>query len=101
MFGISKITTSILFGSIIAVSAAPAFAKDGGSHASSSSRYYSAGTSSHSVKGYVRKDGTYVAPSHATNPNSSKIDNWSTRGNVNPYSGKMGTRDPYAPYSNF
>ena len=101
MFDMPKITTSIFFGAIIAVSAASAFAKGGGSHSSSSSHYYSAGTSSHSVKGYVRKDGTYVAPSHATNPNSSKMDNWSTRGNVNPYSGKMGTRDPYAPHSNF
>lgn len=51
---------------------------------------------SHSTKGYVKKDGTYVAPSHATNPNASKADNYSSKGNVNPYTGKEGTKDPYA-----
>lgn len=49
----------------------------------------------HAVKGYVKKDGTYVAPSVATNPNSSKLDNYSTKGNSNPVSGKDGTVDPY------
>lgn len=52
---------------------------------------------SHSRAGHVRKDGTYVAPSHATNPNSSKTDNYSSKGNVNPYTGKAGTVDPYKP----
>jgi len=52
--------------------------------------------SSHSVRGYTRKDGTYVAPHRATNPNSTRSDNWSTKGNVNPYTGKEGTVDPYA-----
>lgn len=51
---------------------------------------------SHSTKGYVKKDGTYVAPSHATNPNATKTDNYSSKGNVNPYTGKKGTKDPYA-----
>ena len=52
--------------------------------------------SSHSVRGYTRKDGTYVAPHRATNPNSTMMDNWSTKGNVNPDTGKAGTKDPYA-----
>lgn len=56
---------------------------------------FSAG--SHSTRGYTKKDGTYVAPSRATNPNSSKADNYSTKGNFNPYTGKEGTKDPYAP----
>jgi hypothetical protein len=51
--------------------------------------------SSHYVRGYVRKDGTYVAPHYQTNPDSSVLNNWSTRGNVNPYTGKVGTIDPY------
>lgn len=50
---------------------------------------------SHMRNGYVTKDGTYVAPSMATNPNATKLDNYSTKGNVNPYSGKEGTVDPY------
>jgi len=50
-----------------------------------------------SVRGYVRNDGTYVQPHQQTAPNSTKADNWSTKGNVNPYTGKQGTVDPYAP----
>lgn len=52
---------------------------------------------SHYRSGYVKKNGTYVAPSRATNPNDSKADNYSSKGNVNPYSGKPGTVDPYKP----
>jgi hypothetical protein len=50
---------------------------------------------SHYRSGYVTHNGTYVAPSYATNPNNTKLDNYSTRGNVNPYTGKEGTVDPY------
>jgi len=50
---------------------------------------------SHSRRGYIKRDGTYVAPSRATNPNSTKIDNWSTKGNFNPYTGKVGTKAPF------
>lgn len=49
---------------------------------------------SHSVQGYTRSNGTYVPPSHATNPNSTTSDNYGTRGNTNPYTGQMGTRSP-------
>jgi len=47
------------------------------------------------VEGYYRKDGTYVAPHYRSSPNSSKEDNYSTKGNYNPYTGKKGTQDPY------
>lgn len=50
-------------------------------------------TGSHSVRGHVTKKGTYVAPSHATNPNKSTRDNYSHKGNVNPYTGKKGTKN--------
>jgi hypothetical protein len=43
------------------------------------------------VSGYTKKDGTYVAPHQRTAPNSTKADNYSTQGNVNPYTGKEGT----------
>ncbi len=46
------------------------------------------------VKGYVKKStGTYVAPSFKTSPNKSKLDNYSTKGNTNPYTGKKGTKN--------
>ncbi|MGF6412374.1 hypothetical protein OKW37_004044 [Paraburkholderia sp. MM5482-R2] len=46
------------------------------------------------VSGYTRSNGTYVAGHHQTNPNGTKYDNWSSKGNVNPYTGKEGTVDP-------
>lgn len=48
------------------------------------------------VKGYVRKDGTYVAPHVRSAPNTSTLDNYTTKPNYNPYNGKTGTVDPYA-----
>lgn len=87
----------IIVFSIAAIASAPVFALSGGgarlggSHSSTSHSY---GGGSHSVRGYVKKNGTYVAPSRATNPNRSKYDNWSTKGNSNPYTGKGGTKDP-------
>jgi hypothetical protein len=51
------------------------------------------------TRGYVRKNGTYVAPHNRTSPDHSKSNNWSTKGNVNPYTGKRGTVDPGKPKS--
>lgn len=56
------------------------------------------------VRGYFKRDGTYVAPSVRSAPNNSRLGNYSTQPNVNPYTGKTGTVDPYAvpvyrPYS--
>lgn len=51
------------------------------------------------VKGYIKKDGTYVAPHYRSNPNSSQYDNWSTKGNVNPYTGKKGYKNPDKNYN--
>ncbi len=48
------------------------------------------------VRGYVKADGTYVAPHYRSAPNSSVSDNYSTRGNYNPYTGQAGKKDPYA-----
>lgn len=51
------------------------------------------------VRGYVRRDGTYVEPYVRTAPNDTKLDNYSTAPNINPYTGRQGTVDPYAtPY---
>ncbi len=45
-----------------------------------------------SVKGGITKKGTYRPPHYRTSPNKTKTDNWSTKGNVNPYTGKKGTK---------
>lgn len=42
------------------------------------------------VRGHVRKDGTYVAPHHRTAPDGNFQNNWSTSGNYNPYTGEEG-----------
>jgi hypothetical protein len=54
-------------------------------------------TADNSVKGYTKKDGTYVAPHRKTDPNTRKDDNYSSKGNVNPYTGKKGYVDPNKP----
>ena len=51
-----------------------------------------------SVRGYTRKDGTYVSPYRRTRPDSSLRNNYSTRGNTNPYTGRRGTVSPYRTY---
>jgi hypothetical protein len=47
------------------------------------------------VRSHTRRDGTYVPGHQRTNPDWSKGNNWSSRGNVNPYTGKPGTKNPY------
>ncbi len=48
------------------------------------------------VKGYYKPStGRYVAPHYKTTPNRSKFDNFSTKGNYNPYSGQRGTVNPF------
>jgi hypothetical protein len=49
-------------------------------------------SSSHSVQGYTTQSGTYVQPHQQTNSNNTQLDNYGTRGNVNPYTGAVGTR---------
>lgn len=46
------------------------------------------------VKGYYKKNGTYVQPYQRSKSNESKLDNYSTKGNINPYTGKKGNQDP-------
>ena len=49
---------------------------------------------SHYVSPYVNSRGTYVQGHYQTNPNSTQLDNYGTRGNVNPYTGAVGTKTP-------
>jgi hypothetical protein len=44
------------------------------------------------VRGYFRKNGTYVQPHYRSMPDGNFYNNWSTFGNINPYTGKPGTR---------
>ena len=55
-------------------------------------------TADSQVQGYFRSNGTYVAPHVRTSPNATRLDNYSTQGNYNPYSGKMGTQPLFKPF---
>jgi len=53
------------------------------------------------VQGYTTKNGTYVAPHYRSSPDSSPYNNYSTKGNVNPYTGQAGTKNPYSSSSTY
>lgn len=65
---------------------------------SAQAQYYGYGSGSnsrsHSVGGYTNSHGTYVDSYQRTNPNSTQMDNFGTRGNYNSYNGSYGTRGP-------
>ncbi len=44
------------------------------------------------VSGYTNSNGTYVEPYFRTTPNTTRNDNYSTVGNLNPYTGSYGTK---------
>ncbi|HEY3875876.1 MAG TPA: hypothetical protein VGM92_10390 [Candidatus Kapabacteria bacterium] len=47
------------------------------------------------VHGYYRRStGTYVLPHYRTAPDHSRLNNWSTKGNYNPFTGKGGSEEP-------
>lgn len=63
-----------------------------GGHSSYKSSNSYGSRSDHTISGYTRSNGAYVRPSHATNPDATRSNNYSTKGNVNPYTGKYGTK---------
>lgn len=46
------------------------------------------------VQPYQKRDGTNVQGHYRTDPNNTRNDNWSTKGNRNPYTGEEGTKNP-------
>lgn len=75
-------------GSVLVCS--PAFAKGSGSHSGGGSHANAGGV--HNVKSYTTRGGTHVEGHRQTNPDGTKNNNWSTKGNVNPDTGKAGTK---------
>ena len=43
------------------------------------------------VRGYTRKDGTYVAPHYRSTQDNNLYNNYSSEGQTNPYTGKKGS----------
>jgi hypothetical protein len=54
------------------------------------------------VHGYTRSNGTYVHPYYRSSPDNTVTNNFSYKGNVNPYTGAVGTNryihDKTSPY---
>ena len=54
------------------------------------------------VGGYYRSNGTYVQPYNRSDSNGTVTDNYSFKGNTNPYTGREGTNynrhSPSSPY---
>ena len=69
-----------------------------GKSSGASSRSMSSGTgtgsnySSKGVSGYTKKNGAYVDPHQRSAPDTNSNNNWSSKPNVNPYTGKQGTQ---------
>lgn len=57
------------------------------------SSHHSSSSTTH-VKAYSKKDGKTVAAHDRTSPDHTKRNNWSTKGNTNPETGKKGTKNP-------
>ena len=58
------------------------------------------------VNGYFKRNGIYVQPHFRSSPDISTFNNYSSWGNINPYTGKWGTSNPvtqeiYKTYRNF
>lgn len=51
------------------------------------------------VNPYVRSDGTFVQGHMRSDANSTTSDNYSTKGNTNPYTGERGTKSPEPTYT--
>ncbi len=49
------------------------------------------------VKPYIKKDGKVVAPHTRSPENKTRADNYSTKGNINPNTGKPGTKPVVKP----
>src|SRR6188768_1527278 len=53
------------------------------------------------VKGYFRKNGTYVQPHYRSAPDGNPYNNYSYPGNLNPYTGEVATGDPSTYLNNY
>lgn len=86
----------LVFGLVSSADAGRRGGGGGGSHSSgghSGMTGTGSSSSSHAVRGYTTKRGTYVAPHRQTDPDHTQRNNYSTKGNVNPWTGKAGTRN--------
>jgi hypothetical protein len=58
--------------------------------------FYRPPVGDHYVPGYIRLDGTSVRGHHKTDSDDSFWNNYSSKGNINPYTGQTGKKTPWA-----
>jgi hypothetical protein len=95
--GISWLLAAILLAAVTGDAHAGKGGYRGGSRSSPSRTFRSSpGTGSRSssvhVRGYTRSNGTVVQPHRRSAADGRFSNNWTTRGNVNPYTGRAGSR---------
>ncbi|TWB39001.1 hypothetical protein [Nitrospirillum viridazoti] len=95
---ITLITAAIC--GLIFGSTAEARSHGGGHNGHSHTHSHRSYSHDHYVRPHVTKRGTYVHGHMQTNPNKTQNDNYSTKGNANPYTGQPGTksRDGQTPH---
>jgi len=82
----------IMLAASILIPSADSLARRGGYGDYRMPNYKSFGSSVR-IRGYTKKStGTYVYPHRRTSPDSRRLNNWSTKGNINPYTGKKGVK---------
>ena len=85
----------IIITSLFITMASSAYAS-GYSNSNSSTPYYNnSNNSSVDVSGYTRSNGSYVNSYERSSPDNTTSNNWSTKGNINPYTGQEGTKNGY------
>ena len=80
-----QLVATVASGSALARGCSRSTGSSHGSRSSGAARF---------VHGHATKNGNYVAPHRQTNPDGTKRNNWSSKGNANPDTGKAGTKDP-------
>lgn len=85
---------AFIVAAILAASTTAALAQSYGSSRSYGGYGTGSNPNSHYVAPHFNSSGSYTQGHQRTNPNSTQMDNYSTRGNQNPYTGQYGTRSP-------
>jgi hypothetical protein len=86
----------LLIAALLAATTVTASAQYGTLYGSRPGGLYGTGSNpnSHYVQPHFNSNGSYTGGHYRTNPNNTQRDNFGTRGNYNPYTGRYGTRAP-------
>jgi len=83
-----------LCAAVLAISTIPAAAQFGQQQSGFGGYGTGSNPNSHYVQPHINSNGSTTQGHYQTNSNNTQLDNYSTRGNYNPYTGRTGTRTP-------